>query len=154
VPTSVVCLCVQKRTHALVPKRHKLLRWLRAALCSRVKMAEITLRFVDLDESQTLNTQYRGKAYPTNILSFNLRDTETDPEHLWGDLVLCSPIVIQEAQQQHKSIEAHYAHLCVHGMLHLQGFDHIDDDARLPMEALEIRILARMGYANPYLCHT
>lgn len=119
-------------------------RWIRAS-CSTP--AEITVRFVDAEESRALNFDYRGKDYATNVLSFPY---ETG-ERICGDLVLCLPVAVREAQEQGEPEEAHYAHLVVHGMLHLQGYDHETghDDAER-MEALEREILADLGYPDPY----
>jgi probable rRNA maturation factor len=109
--------------------------------------AEVTVRFVDAEEGQMLNRDYREKDYATNVLSFVY---ETTPVVL-GDLVVCLPVVQKEAVDQGKTIEAHFAHLIVHGMLHLQGYDHETgaEDAQR-MEALETKILAGLGIANPY----
>ena len=127
-----------------LPTATKLRKWAKAAL--RVD-TEVTIRITDEDEARTLNSQYRGKDYATNVLTFALTETP----HLVGDIVICAPIVAQEAVEQNKAIEAHYAHLTVHGVLHLHGYDHeIDAQAEL-MEKLEIQILAKLGYANPYL---
>ena len=123
--------------------RADFVRWARAAL---IGGGEVTIRLVDADEGQTLNNEYRGKDYATNVLSFPY---ETEPL-VMGDLVICPSVVAREASEQNKLLAAHYAHLTVHGMLHLQGWDHEnDDDARL-MEDKETEILAAMGYPNPY----
>ena len=125
-----------------LPTRAQVRRWVKAALASD---AEITVRFVDTEEGQTLNRDYRGKDYATNVLSFIY---ETAP--VTGDLVICALVVAREAQAQRKRLEAHYAHLVVHGVLHLQGFDHeIEADAQV-MEARETHIVTRLGYADPY----
>ena len=107
----------------------------------------MTVRFVDVDEGQRLNREYRSRDYATNVLSFPYQSGA----HLSGDLVLCLPVVEREAQQQEKPLEAHFAHLIVHGMLHLQGYDHeIDSDSAARMEALEQEILGALGYPDPY----
>ena len=126
------------------PSRSEVRRWVRASCAGA---AEITIRFVDESEARTLNQSYRGKNYATNVLSFPYATGEL----LAGDLVLCATVVHAEAQQQHKKISAHYAHLVVHGLLHLQGFDHERgaDDAKI-MEAREIAILATLGISDPY----
>ncbi|MBI5861753.1 MAG: rRNA maturation RNase YbeY [Rhodocyclales bacterium] len=127
------------------PTRHQVRRWVTAA-CSGA--AEITVRFVDADEGQQLNHDYRNKDYATNVLSFPYQDEGP----LMGDLVVCLPVVAREAAQQGKSLTAHFAHLIVHGMLHLQGFDHETgpvDAAK--MEARERKILEALGYPDPYL---
>jgi probable rRNA maturation factor len=119
-------------------------RWARAAL---VGGGEITIRLVEADEGQALNKEYRGKDYATNVLSFPY-----DSEPLVsGDLVICPSVVAREASEQNKPLAAHYAHLTVHGMLHLQGWDHENDDDAQAMETEETEILAAMGYPDPYL---
>ena len=107
----------------------------------------MTIRLVDADEGRALNAEYRGKDYATNVLSFPY---DTEPR-LVGDLVICHPVVLREAAAEGNTADAHYAHLVVHGMLHLQGYDHetSDEDAEI-MEAEERRILATLGYADPY----
>lgn len=126
------------------PTRPQLRRWVRAACAIP---AEVTLRFVGDEEGRNLNRDYRGKDYATNVLSFPYESGE----RISGDLVLCLPVVAREAEQQGKSREAHCAHLVVHGMLHLQGYDHEtgSDDAE-HMEALEREILDALGYPDPY----
>jgi probable rRNA maturation factor len=110
--------------------------------------AEVTVRVVGADEGRSLNRDYRKKNYATNVLSFPYESGE----HISGDLVLCLPVVQHEAQEQGKSLEAHFAHLIVHGMLHLQGYDHEtgNDDAER-MEAVEREIMDVLGYPDPYL---
>ncbi len=123
--------------------RHRVARWLRAALASP---AQITVRVVDADESRALNRDYRGKDYATNVLTF---DYERAPVVV-ADLVLCAPVVAQEARGQGITLEAHYAHLLVHGALHAQGLAHeVDADAEA-MEARESRIVVALGFADPY----
>ena len=108
---------------------------------------EVAIRLVDEDEGRALNSTYRGKDYATNVLTFPLTETP----HLMGDIIICAPVVMAEAAAQNKSLVAHYAHLTVHGVLHLHGYDHeIEAQAEL-MESLEITILQKLGYANPYL---
>jgi probable rRNA maturation factor len=107
---------------------------------------ETTVRIVNENEGRQLNADYRHKDYATNVLSFVY---ETTPS-VHGDLVLCAPVVTREAAEQGKDIIAHYAHLIVHGVLHLHGYDHLDDETATVMEALEIGIMAKLGYANPY----
>jgi|SRR5690554_52699 len=112
--------------------------------------SEVTIRIVGNDESQDLNHQYRDKDKPTNVLSFPFEAPPGITVPLAGDLVICAPVVEKEAQEQHKEPVAHWAHMVVHGMLHLQGYDHIDDNEAEAMEALEVRLLAQLGFANPY----
>ena len=126
-----------------LPLRADFVRWARAAL---VGGGEITIRLVDADEGQELNNEYRGKDYATNVLSFPY---DTEPVVL-GDLVICPSVVAREAAEQNKPLAAHYAHLTVHGMLHLQGWDHEEDDAAQAMEDEERKILAALGYPDPY----
>lgn len=129
--------------HRAALSRHKVTRWIRHALESS---AEITVRIVDAEEGQTLNRDYRQKDYATNVLTF---DYTMEPV-VTADLVLCAPVVAQEAKEQGKTLEAHYAHLIVHGTLHAQGWDHdLDEDAEV-MEMRESDIMARLGFDNPY----
>ncbi len=126
-----------------LPTRQQIRTWVRAA---EPGAAHVAVRFVEREEGQSLNSQYRGKDYATNVLSFPY---ETDPI-LEGDLVLCWPVVVDEASTQGISQEAHCAHLIVHGMLHLQGWDHETDEEAEEMEAEEREILATLGYPDPY----
>ena len=123
--------------------RADFVRWARAAL---VGGGEIAIRLVEADEGQALNKEYRGKDYATNVLSFPY---DTEPV-VSGDLVICPSVVAREASEQNKPLAAHYAHLTVHGMLHLQGWDHENDDEAQAMETEETEILAAMGYPDPY----
>ncbi|MBP7626186.1 MAG: hypothetical protein RLZZ220_1400 [Pseudomonadota bacterium] len=134
-----------------VPCRADFRRWLRAA---EPGAARITVRLVDEAEGRELNRDYRGKDYATNVLTFAYDEGEDMPLPeglpLMGDLVLCRQVVEREAAEQGKALDAHYAHLSVHGMLHLQGFDHEDDAEAEQMEAREREILATLGYPDPY----
>ncbi|WP_372964320.1 rRNA maturation RNase YbeY [Marinobacter sp.] len=112
--------------------------------------SEVTIRIVGIEESQALNLQYRGKDRPTNVLSFPFEAPAGIKLPLAGDLVICAPVVEKEAQEQHKEPVAHWAHMVIHGMLHLQGYDHINDEDAEVMESLEIQLLAQLGFANPY----
>ena len=123
--------------------RTDFVRWARAALAGG---GVVTIRLVDADEGQTLNRDYRGKDYATNVLSFPY---ETTPRVV-GDLVICPNVVAREASEQNKPLAAHYAHLTVHGMLHLQGLDHDNDDDAQAMEDEERKILATLGFPDPY----
>ena len=130
--------------HRAALPRHSVTRWIRHALQSD---AEITVRIVDAEEGQALNRDYRQKDYSTNVLTFDY----TQHPVVTADLVLCAPVVVQEAKANNKTLQAHYAHLLVHGTLHAQGYDHETSDAEAQeMEALEIEVLARLGFANPY----
>lgn len=131
-----------------LPLRQKIQSWARAALnVDGMRGGQVTVRFVDAEEGQALNREFRNKDYATNVLSFPY---ESEPV-VCGDLVICSPVVEREASEQGKSLEAHIAHLIVHGVLHLQGYDHETSkaDARR-MENHERAILAELGYADPY----
>jgi len=128
-----------------IPDAGHFRKWLKAAL---PLSAELTLRVVNAAEGRRLNSSFRGKDYATNVLTFVYH--EANSRQLAGDIVLCAPVVAREAREQDKSLDAHYAHLTVHGALHLAGLDHESaGDARI-MEAREIGILRAMGYANPY----
>jgi probable rRNA maturation factor len=130
------------RHRAALP-RHKVTRWIRHALATD---AEITVRIVDAEEGQTLNRDFRKKDYATNVLTFDY----TQEPVVTADLVLCAPVVAKEAKEQGKTLQAHYAHLIVHGTLHAQGWDHeLDEDAQV-MELRETEILAQLGFKNPY----
>jgi len=126
-----------------LPHRATLRRWVRAAL---LRDARVTLRFVGAREGRALNGRYRDRDYPTNVLTFVYDEVEP----LAGDLVLCVPVVRREAREQGKTFRAHCAHLVIHGMLHLQGFDHERAADARRMEARETRLLAALGYADPY----
>ena len=123
--------------------------WVKAALQKDYKDLEQTIRIVDEGEVQALNLQYCGKDSTTNILSFPSEIPHVDYQYL-GDLIICAPIVIIEANQQGKDVTAHWAHLVVHGMLHLQGYDHESVSDAEKMEALEVKILSTLDYSNPY----
>lgn len=139
---------VQRETQAATPDDAALERWAAAALSDARR--GVVLRFVDAEESRTLNRDYRGRDKPTNVLSFTFEAPPgLDDPHL-GDLVICTAVVEQEAREQGKTPEAHYAHMVVHGLLHLQGHDHEEAGEAQRMEALEIEILRRLGYENPY----
>lgn len=111
---------------------------------------ELCIKIVDAEESQYLNRTYRGKDKPTNVLSFPSEIPEfVESPHL-GDLAICATVVVNEASEQNKSISAHWAHLTIHGCLHLLGFDHIEDDEAEAMESLEVALLSQLNIANPY----
>jgi probable rRNA maturation factor len=126
-----------------LPARYRMRSWVKASL---ERDADVTLRLVDADEGRMLNRDYRGRDYATNVLTFAYPGIEP----LSGDIVLCTPVIAREAREQNKALEAHYAHLVVHGMLHLQGYDHESEtDARV-MESLEAEIVTKLGYPDPY----
>lgn len=141
-------LTIQFAVKAELPSRADFRRWARAALQDDVIA---TLRIVDADEGLALNRDYRGKAYATNVLTFEYgKDLETGA--LAGDIVLCAPVVEQEAHAQGKPLAAHYAHLTVHGLLHLQGYDHdLGEREAVAMEAVESFIMRALGFPDPYL---
>lgn len=127
-----------------LPSASQFRLWAKAAL--RVD-TEVTIRIVDAEEGQMLNNTYRGKDYATNVLTFPL----TEEPHLMGDIIICAPVVEAEAKSQQKSLDAHYAHLTVHGILHLHGYDHETDAQAELMEGIETAIVTKLGYASPYL---
>lgn len=125
-------------------------RWALAAYLGDDAEAEMTVRIVDEAEGTELNQTYRHKSGPTNVLSFPFENPPGVNLPLLGDLVICAPVVEREAQQQNKSIQAHWAHMVVHGTLHLQGYDHTQADDAKAMEQIETDILAVLGFSNPY----
>ena len=130
-------------TSRRVPTRARVRKWARAAL---ERDATITVRMVGQAEARVLNRNYRGKDYATNVLTFVMRDT---PPYE-GDLVVCAPVVVREARAQRKEIAAHYAHLIVHGVLHLQGYDHEREADAQVMERRESEVVTELGYPDPY----
>jgi len=128
---------------ASLPTRAEVRKWVRA---TRPGAAEVTVRFVDAEEGRALNAQYRGKDHATNVLTFPYARAPA----LSGDLVLCLPVVLREAAEQGKTASAHFAHLVVHGMLHLEGYDHETGAEARIMEQMERDILDRLGYPDPY----
>ncbi len=134
-----------------LPQQAQIQTWLEAALLSRRDEAEVTVRIVDQQESQSLNRDYREKDKPTNVLSFPFEAPPGIELSLLGDLVICRQVVEKEANEQQKPLMAHWAHMVVHGSLHLLGYDHIDDDEAEQMESLETEIMQSMGFEDPYL---
>lgn len=134
---------------ATVITRPKIRRWVQAALLAP---AELTIRFVDAEEGRTLNRDYREKDYATNVLTFAYNEGEAldDDEPTRADIILCTDVLEKEAAEQDKSVEEHTAHLIVHGVLHAQGYDHMDDEEATEMEGLETEILATLGISDPY----
>jgi probable rRNA maturation factor len=133
-----------------LPTRARLAAFAEAALAGRRDRAGLVVRLVDEPESQALNRQYRGIDKPTNVLSFPFEAPPKVRSRHIGDLVICAPVVEREATEQGKPLEAHWAHMVVHGVLHLLGYDHGTDADAETMEALEIAILGRLGFPNPY----
>lgn len=142
-PTLSLSLQFADKRHRDTLPRHKVARWIKAALGAD---AEIAVRLVDAEEGQALNRDFRKKDYATNVLTF---DYAREPV-VMADLILCAPVIEQEAQEQGKSLEAHYAHMLVHGTLHAQGYDHEEDDEAACMESRETEILAGLGVPDPY----
>lgn len=133
------------------PSDHQARAWARQALAVRPKQCvALTLRFVGRREGAALNWKWRGKQGPTNVLSFPAGEPRVPGPALLGDIVLCAPVISREALQQGKSARAHWAHLIVHGILHLLGYDHQQPAAARRMETLEKKLLAGMGIADPY----
>ena len=153
-PTLALSLQFADARHRAHLPRHKVARWIRAALDAP---AQITVRLVDEDEGRALNRDFRQKDYATNVLTFDYGDgeagdrpgTESEPV-VAADLVLCAPVIEREAAELGRTLEAHYAHLLVHGSLHAQGYDHEVDAEALVMEARESALLQALGYPDPY----
>lgn len=136
---------------ASLPDEPQLQLWVNTALQSLLDEGELCIRITNAAESQSLNHQYRGKDKPTNVLSFPFEVPEGVPVTILGDLVVCAEVVAREANEQNKALHHHWAHMIVHGCLHLLGYDHINDDEAEIMEQLERDILARLEIADPYL---
>lgn len=126
-----------------LPTRAQFRRWVKAALQHDVQIA---LRIVEEPEGRELNRTYRSKDYATNVLTF----VYDDELPLYGDIVLCGPVVAREAREQHKELAEHYAHLVIHALLHLQGYEHDDEQDASEMEKIETALMAKLGYADPY----
>ncbi|MGM0593291.1 MAG: rRNA maturation RNase YbeY [Pseudomonadota bacterium] len=133
-----------------IPDEAAFRRWVAAALAGRREEAQLTVRLTDEAEIADLNHTYRGKDKPTNVLSFPFEAPPGVALPLLGDIVICAAVVAREAVEQGKPLEAHWAHMVIHGTLHLLGYDHIDEAGAAEMEGLEIRLLAGLGYADPY----
>lgn len=133
-----------------IPSQQEFQAWVNSALLNYNKSFELTIRLVNNEESQQLNHQYRSKNKPTNVLSFPFEVPEGIELDLLGDLIICVDVVEKEAKEQYKTHSAHWAHMVIHGCLHLLGFDHIDDDEAEEMEALETKILTELGFPAPY----
>ncbi len=142
-------LACEQTSH--LPDEAAFQRWLEAAVTPFQPESEVTIRLVDEAESHELNLTYRGKDKPTNVLSFPFEAPPGIELPLLGDLIICRQVVEQEANEQGKSVEAHWAHVVVHGTLHLLGYDHTEDDEAEEMEALETEIMLALGYPDPYI---
>ena len=132
------------------PTRAQISKWLRASIVDRYANTILTISLVDAPSSQSLNKHYRGIDKATNVISLEYAASRTEFNLLSGELILCDSVIVTEAEAQGKEVLDHYVHMLVHGMLHLQGYDHQDDAETELMEQLEIKILARLGFANPY----
>ena len=135
-----------------LPTEEQMSKWATAALLKRTEHEEpeLTIRIVDEAESQELNHEYRGKDKPTNVLSFPFEAPAHVPIPLLGDLIICKQVVEREATEQDKTLTAHWAHMIVHGCLHLLGYDHIEDDEAEEMEGIERVVMAKLGFEDPY----
>ncbi|WP_313085957.1 rRNA maturation RNase YbeY [Pseudomonas sp.] len=149
-------LDLQRAAQGQTPDEAAFRQWCALALRQRSADSELTIRLVDEPEARALNRDYRGKDYPTNVLSFPA-DLPEGPDGeplldipLLGDLVICVAVVEREAAEQHKALEAHWAHLVIHGCLHLLGYDHLEDEEAEEMESLERQLLAELGHPDPY----
>jgi probable rRNA maturation factor len=133
-----------------VPLKRSFVSWIEAIPLRRKRREDLNIVIVDAEEGRRYNRQFRGKDYATNVLSFPYEPLPGEKTTLLGDLVICAPVVAREAREQGKRVRAHYAHLTVHGVLHLLGYDHQVEAEAQKMEALERRVLARLGIADPY----
>ena len=149
-----ILLSVDRATEVTSPTDDAILQWVNHTLTHILSRPEpypeLSIRITDNEESARLNHTYRAKSGPTNVLSFPAEIAPETGSGLLGDLVICAPLVKLEATQQHKSEEAHWAHLVIHGVLHLLGHDHQEPAEAAQMEALEIDLLAHLGFRNPY----
>jgi len=134
-----------------LPTEQDIQLWLDKTIPQFQKSAELTIRIVDTEESHQLNLEYRGKDKPTNVLSFPFEAPPGIELDLLGDLIICRQVVEKEAEEQNKPLLAHWAHMVVHGSLHLLGYDHIEDDEAEEMESLETGIMQAMGFEDPYI---
>ncbi|WP_318482381.1 rRNA maturation RNase YbeY [Photobacterium leiognathi] len=134
-----------------LPTEAEFQQWLDAAVTPFQADAEVTIRLVDEADSHELNLEYRGKDRPTNVLSFPFEAPPGIELELLGDLIICRQVVEKEALEQNKPLKAHWAHMVVHGSLHLLGYDHIEDDEAEEMEGLETEIMQNMGFVDPYI---
>ena len=132
------------------PDEDSIKRWLGAAIRDERDECELSIRIVDEQESADFNQRYRGKSGATNVLSFPFDAVTPEPLPILGDLVICAPVVIREASDQQKTVDAHWAHIVIHGVLHLLGYDHIEDQEAEQMESLETAILVNLDFPPPY----
>ncbi len=134
-----------------LPDAAQIRLWVELALQDLRDNAELTVRIVDEEEGTALNEQWRKSTGATNVLSFPYDGVENIAPDLMGDIIICAPVVISEAQQQQKSEQAHWAHMVIHGVLHLNGFDHIEPQDAERMESLEVQLLEKLQITNPYI---
>ena len=132
------------------PDEKQILLWAKAAIETNVPAAELSVRIVDSDEMQHANHNWREKDKPTNVLSFPASFPEEAGINYLGDILICADVLSRESDEQQKFLIAHWAHIVIHGVLHLQGYDHIDDQDALRMEQREIEVLRGLGFDNPY----
>lgn len=144
-------IALQQPENFALPPQTEFEQWVTAALDGSMETVELTIRLVEKDESAALNTQYRDKQGATNVLSFPFEAPADVSLPLLGDLIICAPLVVDESAAQNKTQRAHWAHLVVHGILHLRSYDHIDDAEALEMEGLERKIMAYLGFDDPYM---
>lgn len=138
-------------SHSL-PEEKLIRQWFDLGILAIVETAsEVCLRIVDDEEITTLNQQYRGKTGATNVLSFPNGAVDESDRVLLGDIVISRGVVMKEAADQNKSVNSHFAHLLIHGLLHLQGYDHSEEDQALEMESIEIKLMGSLGFSDPYL---
>lgn len=148
--TVILDLQIATEHNENLPTEQQIMQWLEVILPQFMENAEITIRIVDEQESQQLNNTYRHKDKPTNVLSFPFESPIEIDIPLLGDLIICKQVVEAEAKEQHKSLSSHWAHMIVHGCLHLLGYDHILDEEAEEMENIEIDIMNQLGFDNPY----
>ncbi|WP_394172479.1 rRNA maturation RNase YbeY [Thalassotalea litorea] len=149
--TNILDVQIACDDHSGLPSQQDLQLWVDTALAHYQQDTELTVRIVDCDESQQLNREYRQKDKPTNVLSFPFDVPDGIEMNLLGDLIVCADVVKQEAREQNKEIQAHWAHMIIHGCLHLLGYDHIREEDANEMEALEVKLLASLMISNPYI---
>ena len=154
--TPIIDLQIASENSEGLPTLEQFTYWVETALAFEAQTedfteTEMTIRIVNEEESQTLNREYRGKDYPTNVLSFPFEVPEGIELPLLGDLVICRQVMEREAKEQQISLASHWAHLAVHGTLHLLGYDHIEEAEAEEMEGLETQIMQKLGFEDPYL---
>ena len=134
------------------PDPQSIERWIGAAIGDQRESTELSVRIVDAEEGQALNEQFRGSTGATNVLSFPFENESPEPLPLIGDIVICAPVVAKEAREQNKTLNAHWAHMIIHGVLHLLGYDHQNENDANLMESLETEIMQGLGFPPPYSC--